>query len=179
MVSRSFAVALSPLLVLVAGARAQTFSSFQAVEEIQGILVEQIVPLKYRVLVGLSPALALSGSTIPITDLIGFWALSEDDDLSGGTTGFGVWSSNASSAGPGAILGWTTSPSTGIGRGLKEVFVFDSLNTTEIEYFGFYVRLDGVMPGPAGGNTAFIYVPAPGPAALLMLAGLSARRRRR
>ncbi len=170
--------AFAGAMAFAGNASAQTFSSFRLVDALQGVTVEELAPLEYRVSLGAAPLLTYQGSSIPITDIFGFWALSEDDDVTGATTDFGVWNAHANNASAGGILGWKTNPNTGIVPGGSQVFIFDSLSTADIEHFGFHIRLDGTFPGTTG-NTGFAYVPTPGPAAVLAIAGLVAARRRR
>ncbi len=177
MVSRALAV--SPVLAFVAAAPAQTFNSFHVAEQLQGVIVEPLGPLEYRITLSAeTPMLTMGGSGIVITDLIGFWALSVDDDIIGATSDFGVWDANGNNASTGGILGWKTNPNNGLVPGGSETFTFDSLETAGVEFFGFRVRVAGALPG--GGNVGYVFVPAPGPAgALLGLAGLLAARRKR
>ncbi len=165
-------------MAVAASASAQTFNSFRLVDKLEGVTVEELAPLEYRVSLGAAPILTYQGSSIPITDIFGFWALSEDDDVTGATTDFGAWNAHANNASTGGIVGWKTNPNTGIVLGGSQVFTFDSLNTADIEHFGFHIRLSRAFPGTTG-NTGFAYVPAPGPAAVLAIAGLVAARRRR
>ncbi len=171
MVSRTFTVAVTLSLGFGLEASAQTFGSFRQVEQLQGINVQQLSILDYRVSLDPGASMTFQGQTLAITDLIGFWALSVDNDIVGSTSDFGVWDADGSNAGIGGILGWRTNPNTGLNPSEFEVFSFDALNLAGIEFFGFDVRVDGIFPGTTG-NTGFIYVPTAGVAAILLLAGL-------
>lgn len=110
--------------------------------------------------------------------MFGFWARSDDDDLTGGTTSFSVWGADASNSGPGGIIGWKTNPNTGITPGGTQSFTFDSLDLSKVERFGFHARFSSNF-APAGGNTAYVTaVPEPGTIAAVGL-GIAALMRRR
>lgn len=158
---------------------AQTRSSFQDADLIGGISVNHISGLTYEVALSGNPQLKIGATFYDITDVFGFWALSDDIDLSGGTTGFGVWTSKVSNSGTGGIVGWKTNPNTGITPSGSQNFTFDSLAVADVDHFGFHIRVDGTLP--TGGNTAyFTDVPAPGSVTLAGLGlALAARRRRR
>lgn len=163
---------------LGSNALAQTRSSFQDADEIGGIQVSLITGLTYQVALSGTPQLTIGSTTYNITDVFGFWALSDDIDLSGSTSGFGVWDSKISNAGTGGIVGWKTNPNTGITPGGSQNFTFNSLAVANVDHFGFHIRVDGTLP--SGGNTAyFTDVPAPGSATLAGLGMLLAARRRR
>ncbi len=171
-------LALSSLAFVPAAASGQTFNSFKQAEALTGLSVAPLSPLEYRVDLAPGAVLIMDSQEIPITDVFGFWALSEDDNLEGSTSDFGVWSAQGSNAGTGGILGWKTNPNTGITAGNNVTFTFDELSTERVEFFGFHVRVDGTFPGTSG-NTGFVYVPAPGSLAGLLVGTLIAFRRRR
>lgn len=160
-------------------ALAQTRSSFQSTEAMTGITVTNISGLKYNVAISANPTLKIGATIYNVTDIFGFWALSNDIDLNGTTASFAQWSAHASNSGTGGIVGWKTNPNTGITPGGNQDFTFTTLATGDVDNFGFHIRVSGTLAD--GGNTAyFTYVPAPGSAALAgMGALLGARRRRR
>ena len=163
---------------LGSNALAQTRSSFQDADEIGGIQVSLITGLTYQVSLSNNPQLKIGSTIYDITDVFGFWALSDDIDLSGSTSGFGVWDSKVSNSGTGGIVGWKTNPNTGITPGGSQNFTFGSLAVGDVDHWGFHIRVDGTLPN--GGNTAyFTDVPAPGAATLAGLGLVVAARRRR
>lgn len=160
-------------------ALAQTRSSFQDAQLIGGVNVTLISGLTYKVDLSNNPQLMIGNVLYNITDVFGFWALSDDIDLTGSTSSFGVWNSDASNAGTGGIVGWKTNPNTGITPGGSQNFTFNSLAVADVDHWGFHIRVDGTLA--SGGNTAyFTDVPAPGAATLAGLGlAVAARRRRR
>lgn len=171
-------VAIVSGVCLAGTARSQTFNSFQLAASLNDVTVEAMSPLSYRVSIGATPAMELGGAAFTIVDVFGFWVLSEDDDLVGAASDFGVWTANSSNASLGGILGWRTNPNTGLYPGESQMFTFESLETARVEHFGFKVRLDQAFPGTSG-NTGFVYVPGPGAGVVLAGAGVIAARRRR
>lgn len=163
---------------LGSNALAQTRGSFQDANEIGGVDVTLISGLTYQVSLGSNPQLTIGSTTYDITDVFGFWALSDDIDLTGSTSDFGVWDDKVSNSGTGGIVGWKTNPNTGITPGGSQNFTFDSLAVADVDHWGFHIRVDGTLP--TGGNTAyFTDVPAPGAATLAGLGLVVAARRRR
>ncbi len=164
---------------LGSNALAQTRSSFQDAQFIGGVNVTLISGLTYKVNLSNNPQLKIGNVLYNITDVFGFWALSDDIDLTGSTSSFGVWNSHASNSGPGGIVGWKTNPNTGITPGGSQNFTFSTLAVADVDRWGFHIRVDGTLA--SGGNTAyFTYVPAPGAATLAGLGlAVAARRRRR
>ncbi|NUQ52968.1 MAG: hypothetical protein HUU19_09765 [Phycisphaerales bacterium] len=163
---------------LGSSALAQTRSSFQDADLIGGVQVQLITGLTYKVSLSNHPQLKIGATYYNITDVFGFWALSDDIDLSGSTSSFGVWSDWNKNSGTGGIVGWKTNPNTGITPGGSQNFTFDSLAVGDVDHFGFHIRVDGTLPN--GGNTAyFTDVPAPGAATLAGLGLVVAARRRR
>lgn len=125
-------------------------------------------------------AFGLGGQSYQITDLIGFWALSNDNNLIGSTSDFGNWRSNSSNSGTGGIVGWKArNANSGLTVGQSVVFKFDAIKMEEVDQWGFHVRINGTFPGTSG-NTGFITVPAPaslGAAGLALILVPSRRRR--
>lgn len=169
------------LSVAVASAMAQTRSSFLTLSNTSGISVTSLGNNNYTVNLAGTPTVTYAGHTYNVTDVFGFWALSDGDNLTGSTSDFGVWKSNTSNSGPGGIVGWNTNPNTGITPNHQQSFHFDSLNTASVERFGFHFRVSGDFNN-CGSNTFYGTTnnPAPEPASLAALgAGAIALIRRR
>ncbi|MBS1723260.1 MAG: PEP-CTERM sorting domain-containing protein [Armatimonadetes bacterium] len=176
------AIILSAFLAVAGAAGAQTRSSFLGVDVISDIAVQvSNGGLTYNVQVGNAPTFTYNNTVYHITDVIGFYTLSDDDDLTAVNQNVGVWQTNNSNAGTGGIAGWKTNPNTGLTPGQSFTFNFDSLNVASVERLGYHVRIDGTFPGTQG-NTGNITT-VPEPASLLVigsaLASLAARRRMR
>jgi hypothetical protein len=105
-----------------------------------------------------------------ITDVFGFWALSNDEDLVAIQHDLDGWVVNQSNSGPGGIAGWRTNPNTGLTPGESYTFTFDSLSKDKVDQLGFHIRIDGTFPG-TNGNTGFATaaIPEPGLLAPAML----------
>lgn len=176
--SCALAVTLGVPFITVAGAFAQQFSSFKLVDAIEGLTVEQLSPLEFKVALSPEASVTSQGVSAGVTDVFGFWALAEGEVISGSTSGFGVWNAHSASNPHGSILGWKTNPNLGITQGQDLVFEFDSLNLAQVDTFGFHLRLDAPLT-TGGGNTVYVFVPAPGVGAILLVAGLVAARRGR
>lgn len=161
-------------------ALAQSRSSFLSVPSISGIVVTPLSVDEFQVSLMSGATFAYAGNSYRITDIIGFWALSNDENLDGSTSGFGDWRSNKNNAGTGGILGWRSdNANVGIHVNGSTVFKFDSVKPEQIDQWGFHVRIDGTFPGTSG-NTGHITIPAPttlGAAGLAMIL-VPARRRR-
>ena len=175
-------------LALVAGsAQATTRSSFLDVDSIV-----QVTPITsnagrtYTISLGANPKFIVGANTYTITDLIGFYVLSDDQDFSVLTpletvTAPGPFTDDSSNSGPGAIAGWKSNPNNGIGINGSQTFTLPAtFPLAEIDRIGFHVRLSGTFPGTTG-NTGNItgLIPAPGACAMLGLGGLLSMRRRR
>ena len=170
---------------LVGGAIAQTRSSFLEIDAITGITVTPSnAGLSFLVEVSNAPSFTYLNHVYHITDVIGFYNLSDDDDLTvtnaNFTGNFGPWNNDNSNSGQGAIAGWKSNPNNGITPGGSEVFNYSALSTGKVERLGFHVRLDELFPGTQG-NTGNITT-VPEPTSMIALAcgvlGLFARRRR-
>lgn len=159
-------------------------SAFLDVDAIAGITVSFQGPGSALVDVGGTPTFTYQAVTYTITDVFGFWALSNTGDIVNTLTSTfvdpntGTWKDQANNGGPGGTAGWSTNPNTGLTPLQSLLFVFDAYDAGEIEQFGFHVRLDGTFPGTSG-DTGFITVPAPASAATLLAVGALAARRRR
>lgn len=173
-------LAAAAVTAVAAPAVAQSRSSFLDVTSTSGIIVTPLGLDEFQVALANGAAFSFGGNSYAITDLIGFWALSNDDNLAGSTSDFGDWRANASNTGTGGILGWKSrNANSGLTLGQSVVFKFDSFKPEQVEQWGFHVRLNGTFPG-TNGNTGFITVP--GPASLgalgLALVVVPSRRRR-
>ncbi|MCA9279449.1 MAG: hypothetical protein H6815_01540 [Phycisphaeraceae bacterium] len=179
----SNALLCSALVALLGGttaASAQTRSSFLSVDAIAGVSVTQLTATSFEVSVSSSPTFSVGGSTYNITDLFGFWALADTNDLLGtSTSSFSVWNENENNASAGGIAGWKTNPNTGLTASTTLVFNFDAFDANEVDRFGFHVRLDGTFPGTSGNTGHITVVPAPATFAGFAGLGLVATRRRR
>lgn len=172
---------------LAASASAQTRSSFLDGGTFSGIdIAESNGGLTYDVTFNPGAQFHYAGLDYDITDVFGFWNLSDDDDLTSTINSFvdgdgATWDADASNSGTGGIAGWKTNPNTGITSGQAVQFNYDALSTGLVEHFGLHVRIDGLFPGTDGntGYATFTDIPTPGATALLGIAGLVAARRRR
>lgn len=178
--------AITVVVVATSAAFAQTRSSFLEIDSISGITVNvSNAGLSFLVSTSADPTFTYQNHVYHITDVIGFWNLSDDDDLtstvSGFSANFGPWSANVSNSGPGGIAGWKSNPNNGITASGSEMFTYDALSTSNVERLGYHVRLTENFPG-TGGNTGFITT-VPEPASMVALATglvlLLARKRRK
>ena len=187
-----------PALLLAAGAvaatasfaSATTRSSFTSVNAINGIVLTHPSPLQYSVALNNGATFTLNGTSYSISDVIGFYGLSDGNDISPITSvmAMGNFSNDSSNSGPGGILGWKSNPNRGIIAGGSQVFTFSTgTNIAQFSGFGFHVRLStGLFPGTSGntGNITgpiggFTVIPGPAAASVLGLGGIIALRRRR
>ena len=176
---------LLTLCFVAVGAMAQTRSSFLGVNSITGITVTPSnAGLTFLVNMGADPYFTYNGHDYHITDVIGFYNLSDDDDLtvsnSNFTGNFGPWGTDNSNSGVGGIAGWRSNPNNGITVGGSETFNYTSLSTDKVERLGFHVRLNELFPGTQGNTGDITVVPEPVSMVGLLagLGGLMARRRR-
>lgn len=177
--------------VLSTSALATTRSSFTDVDALANITaITSNAGLTYTVTMAAAPTFTLDSITYNITDVIGFYVLSDDLNfsplpalLSFGSPG--AFSDDSSNNGPGAIAGWKSNPNSGLVPGDTLAFTLPaSFPIADIDRLGFHVRLDGTFPGTSGntGNITFHEtprVPAPGACAMLGAAGAIGLRRRR
>ncbi|MBL8059798.1 MAG: PEP-CTERM sorting domain-containing protein [Chthonomonas sp.] len=186
MKSLSFAL----LLALVAGAQAQTRSSFTNVGSITDIAVTNS-GLSYNVSLSGTPTINYSGDTYEIDYIVGFWVLSSTD-ISVSNSASGAWSTNNSNAGSGGIAGWTVSyqNSQRIDPTESKTFTYNQLNNVNNRMYGFWVRLgDEVGHADKNGHgshanskvyvTGTCVVPEPGTIAALSIGAAAMLRRRR
>lgn len=142
-------------------ATAQSRSSFLDVSAFDDLTVTpQNGGLAYQVNVGNNPTFTYNGSTYTITDVFGFWVMSNDDDLSASNADVDQWRTANNNSGLGGIAGWKTNPNTGLVPNTSYTFEFDSLGVSSVEQYGFHVRLDGTFPG-TNGDTGYATVPEP------------------
>jgi hypothetical protein len=166
---------------LTSGASATTRSSFIAIDSISGITVTPTVGLSYEVALTTMPTFSVNNQNIVITDLIGYYALSDDNNLSplASLSPVANFSDDSSNSGPGGIAGWRSNPNQGITPGNMLTFTFNGLDLASVERWGFHVRVEGTFPGTEGNTGNITVVPTPGAAVPVAAMGLMALRRRR
>jgi hypothetical protein len=166
-------VTVSPIL-----ASAQSWSSFTAVGNIQDVLVSSS-SLTHTVTALSAPSVTIASQTYAITDIFGFWILS-NNDITSTANSVGVWSVSTNNAGSGGIAGWKTNPNTGILPNGSQTFTFNSFSGTQDE-IGFHVRL-ATGAGPLAGQTVYIKgnpVPEPATMSALAIGALGLLRRKK
>jgi hypothetical protein len=169
--------------VLIAGpVMAQTRSSFLDTNSSSGITFNGTNGgLTVDVILGANPTFTVGANTYHVTSIIGFYALSDNNDLTVSNSDFGVWKTNNRNSGLGGIAGWKTNPNTGIGLNQHQSFMYQALNTNLVDRLGFHVVTSELFPGTSG-NTGFIeIVPEPASFAVLGIGlfGILARRRKK
>jgi hypothetical protein len=102
--------------VLIAGpVMAQTRSSFLDTNSSSGITFNGTNGgLTVDVILGANPTFTVGANTYHVTSIIGFYALSDNNDLTVSNSDFGVWKTNNRNSGLGGIAGWKTNPNTPI-----------------------------------------------------------------
>ncbi len=173
---------VAALGLLSLAAHATTRSSFLDTDSFSDITFNASSGgLTVDVVVGANPTFTFQGNTYHITSIIGFYALSDDDDLTVTNSNFGVWSTDNSNAGPGGIAGWKSNPNNGFGPNSSQSFTYTALSVAKVERLGLHVATSELFPN-TNGNTGNIAV-VPEPTTLagfgMGFAALAARRRRR
>ncbi len=163
------------IALLSATAMAQSRSSFQTSNTLTGVTVHKLNATDYSVGLAVGSTISINGSTDTVTDIFGFWALDDNDDLTGTGSTIGQWGFDTNYSGSGGIVGFKTNPNTGITQGGSQTFHFDSLSGT-VEGYGVHVRL-------ANSNTLYTAtvaaVPEPASFAVLGLGAIALIRRKR
>lgn len=177
----SASMLMTAAIAMTAGmASATTRSSFNDAEY-SGITVTHQSGLTYLVTVDTAPTLTIGNTTYDITDMIGFYALSNTDDFSPlfALSDSGDFKDDSSNSSTGGTQGWRSNPNKGVTPGGSHTFTFDGLDVANNDQWGFHFRVDGTLP--SGGNTGSFTQTVPAPAALALtgLAGLVTLRRRR
>ncbi len=177
------------LIALAMGVQAQSRSSFTGVSQISGITVTPSNGgLTYTVQVGPNPFFVHNSIQYNILNVLGFWALRNQDPDNLGASGSnfsglnGNWNYNASTSGAGQIAGWKSNPNDGIYANQQDTFTFTGISAANIDQFGFHVRLSGnqLFPGTTGNTGHITLDPVPEPASLAILGvGAAALIRRR
>jgi hypothetical protein len=172
---------LAGMIAVTGSAFAQSRSSFLEVDSFSDVTVNVMNSgLTYQIVLGANPTFSYQSQTYNITDLFGFWVLSNDDDLVFSHSNQNGWDAHGNNSGTGGIAGWKTNPNNGITPNQSITFSFTTLDVSRVEQIGFHIRIDGTFPGTQG-NTGFATVPEP--ASMLALgaglAAIAARRRAR
>lgn len=185
--TQQLAVSVAALAWVAGSAQATTRSSFRDVDS-----VVQVTPITsnagrtYTVSLGAHPTFSVGGTSYAITDLIGFYVLSNDLNFSlisplATVNSPGPFADDSSDSGTGAIAGWRSNPNSGIVAGGSQTFTLPAgFPIADIDQLGFHVRINGTFPGTSG-NTGNITgaIPAPGACVMFGAAGVLALRRRR
>ncbi|MBS1702028.1 MAG: PEP-CTERM sorting domain-containing protein [Armatimonadetes bacterium] len=165
---------------LSAVAFSQTRGSFLDVDGVSDITVNSLGDgLSYQVVLGANPTFTYNSVVYTITDLIGFYALSNDVDVNATASNQGVWTANIKNSGTGGIAGWKTNPNSGLTPGQSYTFVYDSLDTSTVDELGFDVRINGTFPGTTGNTGHIAVVPEPAAFAALSIGLIALRRKRK
>jgi hypothetical protein len=191
---RGITLSVAAVLSVAVGssAFATTRSSFTTIQSITGVTaITSNAGFTYTVSLGANPSFMLNDISYTITDVIGFYLLSDDQNLvplpalsNFGPPGFFV--DDSTNNGIGGVAGWKSNPNDGLVPGESLAFTLPAdFPIASIDTIGFHVRLDGLFPGTTGntGNIAVVrsddVVPTPGACALLACGGLCWPRRRR
>lgn len=169
-------------LAVVALSNATTRSSFLDVDSTTDITFNATNGgLTVDVLLGANPTFTIGANTFHITSVIGFYALSDDDDLTVTNSNFGVWSTDNSNSGQGGIAGWKSNPNNGFGINNHQVFTYTALSTNRVEGLGLHVVTSELFPGTTGntGNIGIVPEPAAFATLGLGLLGILTRKRKK
>lgn len=183
--SRLAVVASASLAVsLAAPAHATTRSSFHAVGTItNATAVPSNGGLTYTVSLLAGGNFTIGANVYSITDVFGFYLLSDDVDFSplAALGSSGTFRDDSSNSSTGGIQGWKSNPNAGITVGNSpHVFNFPAnFHLAAVDRIGFHVRVNGLFPGTTGNTGNITLVPTPGVFGLMGLAGLVVARRRR
>ncbi len=140
----------------------------------------------YTLTLGANPSFQIGGTTYNVENIFGFYAIRNGDPDTLGATNSdftastGVWKAGSNDAGVGSEAGWETTGNDGVYANGSQSFTFNTINTGNIDTFGFHVRLADNQTFQ-GSNTFFVKVgPVPEPASVGALAiGLLALLRKR
>ena len=169
-------------LTIAGMANATTRSSFLGTDSSSDITFNATNGgLTVDVVLGAHPTFTIGANTYHITSVIGFYALSDDDDLTVTNSDFGVWSTDNSNAGPGGIAGWKSNPNNGFDPNGHQVFTYTALTTSKVERLGLHVVTSELFPNTSGNTGNIAIVPEPASFAVLGLGlmGVVTRRRKK
>jgi MYXO-CTERM domain-containing protein len=185
------ALAAGAMLLSPLAAEATTRASFLTVTSVTGVVVvSSNAGLTYTVTVNAGAAFNYNSASYSITDIIGFYLLSDDDNYAPlpALAGFGppgTFIDDSSNSGTGAVAGWK-SQNANAGLVIGDTLAFTFPNTfplASVERIGFHVRLSTDFPGTPGAVTGNVTtaerIPTPGAVALTALGGVAGLRRRR
>jgi hypothetical protein len=165
-------------LLLPAIASAQTRSSFFDVTNVFDIGVSTLDGLTYTVLLGPNPSIDYGSTTYNVTDLFGFYLLSDSQDVSATGIDQNGWGFELRNAGQGGITGWEArNANAGITPTQSISFTFTTVDLSRVDRFGFHLRYSSSFNG--GGNTSYVAVPEPSSMAALALGAMGFWRMRR
>lgn len=161
----------------------QSRSSFTQVYDLQGVNVERSTNgLAYKLALGSNATYELGNNTYIVKRIFGFWVLKDEnpDNLNPVHSDFGVWDKHTNNSGTGSIAGWKANPNTGINPNQNVTFNFESLNSNEVDRYGFHVLV--TQMGHDKDFTLYITgepIPEPASLAALGIGALAFLRRRR
>lgn len=183
------ASAAAALLGAATPSSATTRSSFIDVTAVTGITAPASGGGRtFTVTLAASPSFTVASTTYQVTDLIGFYVLSDSADFAPlpALPSFGLndaFGDDSTNSGPGAIAGWRSNPNRGLTPTQSLAFTFPAnFPLSSINRIGLHVRVNGTFPGTSGntGNiTGPLFIPSPSTLALALAAAIPASRRRR
>jgi hypothetical protein len=175
-------------LALVCGvASAENRGGFFDVDAINGItVIESNAGLTYEIILNAGATVEYQSVIYHVTDITGFWTLSDDDDLTSTAATQNGWATDNNNSGTGGIAGWKApNTNSGMVAGDDWTFNYSTLNVGSVERLGFHMRFAENF-AETGGLTASVtgpINPVPEPASLAALGvgalGLLRRRNRR